>query len=225
MSPNAILAVISLLAEKWPCCFSIIESGRRPLKLGIRDDVLAALGGAISAGRVSAALRWYVSSPEYQRRLVHGAWRVDLNGRPAGTVSQEDEAHARAQLAAIEAERAECASASSNSAPALNLAERMRQTSQVKSSQMRRQRRVCPQNRRRPQRPRNPSPSRTYAESDRPKTPSSGQLGSRVGKFELGARLDGDDQGGPTRHAHQEAMARAPARCGCTGANRHLDRG
>jgi len=28
-----------------------------------------------------------------------------------------------------------------------------------------------------------------------------------VGKFELGARLDGDDQGGPTRHAHQEAMA------------------
>jgi ProP effector len=128
MSHNAILAVISLLAEKWPCCFSIIESGRRPLKLGIRDDVLAALGGAISAGRVSAALRWYVSSPEYQRRLLHEAWRVDLNGRPAGTVSQEDEAHARAQLAAIEAKRAECASGSS---PALNLAERMKQTSQA----------------------------------------------------------------------------------------------
>ena len=42
MSHNALLAVISLLAEKWPSCFSIIESGRRPLKLGIRDDVLAA---------------------------------------------------------------------------------------------------------------------------------------------------------------------------------------
>ena len=130
MSHNAILAVISLLAEKWPSCFSIIESGRRPLKLGIRDDVLAALDGAISAGKVSAALRWYVSSPEYQRRLLHGAWRVDLNGRPAGTVSQEDEAHARAQLAAIEAKRAECASASSNSAPALNLAH-MKQASQA----------------------------------------------------------------------------------------------
>jgi len=98
------------------------------LKLGIRDDVLVALDGAISAGKVSAALRWYVSSPEYQHRLLHGAWRVDLNGRPAGTVSQEDEA--RAQLAAIEAKRAECASASSNSAPALNLA-RMKQTSQA----------------------------------------------------------------------------------------------
>src|SRR5262249_31087280 len=32
--------------------------------------------------------------------------------------------------------------------------------------------------------------TRTCAESDRPKTPSSGQLGSRVGKFELGARLE-----------------------------------
>src|SRR5215831_8473931 len=131
MSHNAILAVISLLAEKWPSCFSIIESGRRPLKLGIRDDVLAALDGAISAGKVSAALRWYVSSPEYQRRLLHGACRVDLNGRPAGTVSHEDEAHARAQLAAIEVKRVECASASSNSAPALNLAGRMKQTSQA----------------------------------------------------------------------------------------------
>ena len=92
MSHNAFLAVISLLAEKWPSCFSIIESGRRPLKLGIRGDVLAALDGAISTGKVSAALRWYVSSPEYQRRLLHGAWRVDLNGRPAGAVSQGDEA-------------------------------------------------------------------------------------------------------------------------------------
>ena len=72
------------------------------MKLGIREDVLAALGGAIPAGKVSAALRWYVSSPEYQRRLVHGAWRVDLNGRPAGTVSEDDEAHARALLFAMQ---------------------------------------------------------------------------------------------------------------------------
>ena len=45
-----------------------------------------------------------------------------------------------------------------------------------------RHRRVCRQSRRRLQRPRNPSPSRTCAESDRPKTPSSGQLGSREPK-------------------------------------------
>ena len=53
------------------------------------------------------------------------------------------------------------------------------------------------------QRPRNPSPSRTWAESDRPKTPSSGQLGSRVGKFELGARLET-----MTKAARQDMRAR-----------------
>jgi sRNA-binding protein len=117
MGRNAIVAVISLLAEKWPCCFSIPESRRRPLKLGIREDVLASLDGAIPAGKVSAALRWYVSSPEYQRRLVHGAWRVDLNGRPAGTVSEEDEAHARALLFAMQPKPPERARASSHSEP------------------------------------------------------------------------------------------------------------
>jgi ProP effector len=117
MSRNAIVGVISLLAEKWPCCFSIPYSQRRPLKLGIREDVLAALDGAIPASKVSAALRWYVSSREYQRRMVHGAWRVDLNGMPAGTVSEEDEAHARALLFAIQPKPPERARASSNSEP------------------------------------------------------------------------------------------------------------
>src|SRR6516225_2142469 len=60
-----------------------------------------------------------------------------------------------------------------------------------------RQRRVCRQSRRRPQHPRSPSPSRTCAESDWPSTLSSSQ--SRAGKFELGAHLDEDDQGGPIR--------------------------
>jgi len=131
MRRSATVAVISLLAEKWPCCFIIPESQRRPLKLGIREDVLAAIDGAIPAGKVSAALRWYVSSPEYQRRLVHGAWRVDLNGRPAGTVSQEDEAHPHALLFAIQPKPPEHARPLSNSEPRLNLAQRVEQTLQT----------------------------------------------------------------------------------------------
>src|SRR5215831_5076555 len=74
-----------------------------------------------------------------------------------------------------------------------------------------RQRRGCRQSRRRPQRPRNPSPSRTCAESDRLKTPNSGQLGSRVGKFELGARLD--------QASVAERPIALPPRRGCAGAN------
>jgi hypothetical protein len=95
MTHNAILAVISLYIT----CREMAVLFQHPLQSTSAVEarhVLAALGSATSAGKVSAALRWYVSSPEYQRRLVHGAWRVDLNGKPAGIVSQEDEAHARA---------------------------------------------------------------------------------------------------------------------------------
>src|SRR6516164_9851521 len=101
-----------------------------------------------------------------------------------------------------------------------------------------RQRRVCRQSRRRPQRPRSPSPSRTCAENDWPSTLSSSQLGSRAGKFELGARLDEDDQGGPMRRVQSGKCRMSylvseewlrhwwlrsialPPRCGCAGANR-----
>src|SRR5262249_38157320 len=89
-------------------------------------------------------------------------------------------------------------------ARALNWAERMKQTSQAEQPNVPPAARLPPKSTT-PQRRRNLSPSRTCAESDRPKTPNSGQLGSRVGKFELGARLDGDDQGGPTRHRTRRA--------------------
>ena len=76
MTHNAVLAVISLLAEKWPCCFSIIESGRRPLKLGIRDDVLAALGGAISAVRGKRLAEHAEQPPTRKPRGQIRAWLV-----------------------------------------------------------------------------------------------------------------------------------------------------
>jgi len=48
------------------------------------------------------------------------------------------------QLAAIEAKQAECASASSNSVPALKLAERMKQTSQAEQPNVPRAARLPP---------------------------------------------------------------------------------
>src|SRR6516165_4995125 len=99
-----------------------------------------------------------------------------------------------------------------------------------------RPRRVCRQSRRRPQRPRSVSPSRTCAESDRPRTPSSGQSRTRAGKFELGAHLDTTMseaarqgrqmlhmchlcQGGVAQASVAERSIALPSRCGCAGAN------
>ena len=45
------LAAIELLAEHWPQAFFIYEVRRRPLAIGIREALLAALDGAGSSGR------------------------------------------------------------------------------------------------------------------------------------------------------------------------------
>ena len=40
-------AVISVLAAKFPKCFAVPDTRRRPLKVGIDADLLAALDGTI----------------------------------------------------------------------------------------------------------------------------------------------------------------------------------
>ena len=48
---------------------------------------------------LQSALRAYTSNAGYLRALLAGACRIDLDGKPAGTVTPEDEAVARAWLA------------------------------------------------------------------------------------------------------------------------------
>ena len=82
-------AVIALLAERWPETFSLYEKRRRPLKIGIRGDVIAALAGALTEDEVRHALRFYCGNEFYLRACLCGAWRVGLDGKPAGTVTRE----------------------------------------------------------------------------------------------------------------------------------------
>jgi ProP effector len=85
-----IAAVLELLAETWPTVFSIYENRRRPLKIGIHHEILAALDGAITAAELSLALRYYVCNRVYRSRLTVGTARIGLNGRPAGVVTPEE---------------------------------------------------------------------------------------------------------------------------------------
>jgi ProP effector len=86
---TAALELIGVLAERFPACFAVNPSYRRPLKVGIHVDILAQLSDTISPRDLSAALRIYVSNIKYLKALVAGADRVDLNGMPAGTVTAE----------------------------------------------------------------------------------------------------------------------------------------
>jgi ProP effector len=98
-------AVITVLAAKFPKCFAVPDTRRRPLKVGIDADLLAALGGTIRRTELIRALAMYCSSEGYLEGVLTGAWRVDLEGKPAGAVSADDEKHAKAKRAGIRIRR------------------------------------------------------------------------------------------------------------------------
>ena len=95
--------VIAALAARFPKCFAVPDTRRRPLKVGIDADLLAALGNNIPRTQVIRALAMYCSSNGYLERVLTGAWRIDLEGEPAGVVTADDERHAKAKRAAIRA--------------------------------------------------------------------------------------------------------------------------
>jgi ProP effector len=98
-------AVITALAARFPECFAVPDTRRRPLKVGIDADILAALGGTIRRTELIRALAMYCSSEGYLERVLTGALRIDLEGKPAGMVTTDDEQHAKAKRAGIKAKR------------------------------------------------------------------------------------------------------------------------
>jgi sRNA-binding protein len=98
-------ALTAVLAAKFPKCFALPDTRRRPLKVGIDADLLAALSGTIPRTDLIRALAMYCSSHGYLERVLNGAWRIDLQGDPAGVVTVDDERHAKAKRAGIKAKR------------------------------------------------------------------------------------------------------------------------
>jgi ProP effector len=106
MTTDEIRAAIALLAETFPNCFAVWEQRRQPLKVGVHKDVLARLDGAMTPVELANALRAYVANPVYRRQLLAGAWRYDLDGNVAGTVTAAEEGDARRKVADIRAKAA-----------------------------------------------------------------------------------------------------------------------
>jgi sRNA-binding protein len=90
-----IASVIKLLCVRFPQTFS--RRAPKPLKVGVYADVLAALGDTVQPRDLQSALRAYTSNALYLRALTAGTPRIGLDGKPAGTVTPEDEAVAKAR--------------------------------------------------------------------------------------------------------------------------------
>ena len=78
---TTVAAVIALLAESFPKCFSVYQPRRRPLKLKIHLDIQAGLNGVITPAELHKALGTYCSNPVYLGHTRKGAWRLDLDGQ------------------------------------------------------------------------------------------------------------------------------------------------
>ena len=100
---------IELLCERFPRAFFQFERKRVPLKVGIRDDIIAAIGDAIDHQLLGMALRYYTSNFCYRRTQKAGVARIDLDGNACGVVSEADAMSATKDVAsrkaALEARR------------------------------------------------------------------------------------------------------------------------
>jgi ProP effector len=87
-------AVIARLAELFPACFFVNQRQRRPLKVDIHLDILAATT-TFSPDELGDGLKFYVNAFGYLRAVKAGAERIDLDGNAAGSVTATNEAHAK----------------------------------------------------------------------------------------------------------------------------------
>lgn len=78
--------LLKRLRKRWPKCFG----GYRPLKIGIREDILATPDLGLDAVEVRCVLGAYVRRARYLERMVVGAPRIDLDGNAVGEVTADD---------------------------------------------------------------------------------------------------------------------------------------
>ena len=83
--------MLSQLAERYPALFG---ATLRPLKRGIYADLLAALGDAIEAEGLKAALALHTRSTRYLSSVAAGMARHDLQGQAVEAMAPEHVLHA-----------------------------------------------------------------------------------------------------------------------------------
>lgn len=90
---------IGLLADRFPQCFTVDETRRLPLKIGIREDIVA--HDVFSSRQLNLALRTYCGNPVYLQSIKVGAKRIDLDGNVTSIVTADEEKVARERLFAL----------------------------------------------------------------------------------------------------------------------------
>ncbi len=91
--------IITYLTEKFPECFSV-KGPVKPLKIGIFQDLAEKLNEdeTVSKTRLRQALRHYTSSWRYLKAIKVGVFRVDIDGKDAAEIDEEQANYASKTL-------------------------------------------------------------------------------------------------------------------------------
>lgn len=77
------------LVGRFPKLFSPKGKQKKPIKVGIHEDILKKCP-ELSLDDVKLALRNYTGGPTYLENIKLGQPRFDLDGQPAGTIEDKD---------------------------------------------------------------------------------------------------------------------------------------
>lgn len=86
-----------LLISAFPLVFRCKGEIKMPLKIGVREDIVAA-GLNLPEYRLRAALTKYCSSPRYHLGVLLHRHRYNLNGEEVGTITKDEAEHAAEYL-------------------------------------------------------------------------------------------------------------------------------
>ncbi len=92
--------ILKIFKEELPECFKK-GNEKIPLMQGIHHEVIAHYKNDLrfDNAAIRHAIRFYVSSTVYLRKVVEGTPRINFKGKPIGTVSASEEHNAKIQLA------------------------------------------------------------------------------------------------------------------------------
>jgi ProP effector len=93
--------LIRTLAERFPVFVAEGWQEHKPLAVGIHEALAAA--GLLQPGEVAIALRCYAGRRRYLAAVAAGGVRFDLDGNPAGEVTEQQATWARGRLARLDA--------------------------------------------------------------------------------------------------------------------------
>jgi ProP effector len=95
-----VTAALSFLVDAFPKAFTANPKLRQPLKIGIADDLIVRIDGAIQPRHLRLALTLYCGSVSYLWNCKIGAERVGLDGDVTGVVTAAEAEHAIDRLKA-----------------------------------------------------------------------------------------------------------------------------